>query len=39
MIKRYYWQKLSLIDNNNMLEDFIRKYDNNVQKTKYKNIQ
>ena len=26
----------SLIDNNNMLEDFIENYDNNVQKNKYK---
>ena len=25
-----------LIDNNNMLEDFIENYDNNVQKSKYK---
>ena len=25
-----------LIDRNNKLEDFIRKYDNNVRKTKYK---
>ena len=25
-----------LIDNNNKLQDFIRKYDNNVHKTKYK---
>ena len=25
-----------LIDLNNKLEDFIRKYDNNVHKTKYK---
>ena len=26
----------SLIDNNNMLKDFIENYDNNVKKSKYK---